>query len=74
MSAESTTEASDDNARSDTDAATKNEPNPDGTASDDTAAPDEEVSRVFILGLLAIGLLLFSLFAWAALTGRGSPL
>ena len=73
MSAESPTEPSDDNARSDTDAATENEPNPDATAGDDTT-PDGEVSRVFVLGLLAIGLLLFSLFAWAALTGRGSPL
>ena len=69
MSAESPTEPSDDNARSDT----ENEPNPDGTAGDDTA-DDGEVSRAFLLGLLAIGLLLFGLFAWAALTGRGSPL
>ena len=69
MSAESPTEPTDDNARSDT----ENEPNPDGTAGDDTA-DDGEVSRVFVLGLLAIGLLLFGLFAWAALTGRGSPL
>ena len=69
MSAESPTEPSDDNARSDT----ENEPNTGGTAGDDTT-PDGEVSRAFLLGLLAIGLLLFGLFAWAALTGRGSPL
>ena len=41
---------------------------------DDARGADGEVSRAFVLGLLAIGLLLFSLFAWAALTGRGSPL
>lgn len=73
MSAESPTEPTDDNARSDTDAATESEPTRDGTGGDDTA-DDGEVSRAFLLGLLAIGLLLFSLFAWAALTGRGSPL
>lgn len=73
MSAESSTEPSDDNTRSDTDMTTENEPTRDATAGDDTT-PDGEVSRAFLLGLLAIGLLLFSLFAWAALTGRGSPL
>jgi len=41
---------------------------------DATTAPDGEVSRVFILGLVLVGVLLFSLFTWAALTGRGSPL
>ncbi|ERH08132.1 MAG: hypothetical protein J07HN4v3_00498 [Halonotius sp. J07HN4] len=40
---------------------------------DATTTPDSEVSRVFIFGLILVGVLLFSLFAWAALS-RGSPL
>jgi len=64
-------EPNDENGAADTDTHTDS-----GTTHDDdaTAAPDDEVSRVFILGLILIGVLLFSLFAWAALTGRGSPL
>lgn len=48
--------------------------NADNRSDDTTTATDGEVSRVFIVGLVLVGVLLFSLFAWAALTGRGSPL
>jgi len=66
-------EPNDENGAADTDTDTHTD---SATTHDDdaTAAPDDEVSRVFILGLILIGVLLFSLFAWAALTGRGSPL
>jgi hypothetical protein len=86
MSAEPPTdpEPSDDSGGSDTDTENRADPDAESEASrdgttgsderDDQKGADGEVSRAFVLGLLAIGLLLFSLLAWAALTGRGSPL
>jgi len=43
----------------------------DDDAADDTA-PDGEVGRGFILGLLALGVLLFGLFVWVTLAGNGA--